>query len=151
MTLENHGNDAVENAATVFVIEHERRAGREPIDTRRTASTPADLVSGDRLIQIKGFAETSRGNDLRLEPPQAQAAVSRPNVHLYLVENVRQGDPAQFRLLDIHGDHLRRLMERAMERSYVTVPWPIAEYDALRAFGPTEHAGEAVAVPDRVI
>jgi hypothetical protein len=151
MTPEIHGSDAVQKAAMMFSIEHERRAGRDPIDTRYAASTPVDLVSGDRLIEIKGFSGTSRGSDLWLEPHEAQAAVSRPNVHLYLVENIRQGDPVRFRLLDIHGEQLRGLMERAVERSYVTVPWPVAEYDAVRAFEPTGHAGEPVAVPDRTI
>jgi len=131
MTTEIVGTQDIENAAVAFVIDRETRAGREPIDTRHVDSTPADVVSGDRLIEVKGYSETCRGNDLWLETPQAQAAVSRANVHLYLVENVRQGDPALFRLLDLQGDQLRRIMTRAVERSYVTVPWPEAEYDAL--------------------
>ncbi|HEX5332542.1 MAG TPA: hypothetical protein VFW79_07865 [Cellulomonas sp.] len=138
MTTEIVGTPAVDRAALEFVLDHERRAGREPIDARSTASTPADVVSGDRLIEVKAYSGTSRGNDLWLETPQAQAAVSRGNVHLYLVESVGQGDPALFRLLDIHGELLRRLMTRAVERSYVTVPWPEVEYDALSS---TERAG----------
>jgi len=51
---------------------------------------------------------------------------------------VRQGDPALFQLLDIHGEQLRRLMTRAVERSYVTVPWPAAEYDALSSVEPAD-------------
>jgi hypothetical protein len=148
MTSEIRGNDAVEDAAMAFVIDHEHRAGREPIDTRYAASTPVDLISGDRLIEIKAYGGTSRGTDLWLEPPEAQAAVSRHNVHLYLVENIRQGDPAHFRLLDIHGEQLRRLMERAVERSYITVPWPVAEYDTLAADTP---AAEAPAAVDRAV
>lgn len=141
MTTEIVGTTAVESAALEFVLDHERRAGREPIDARYVASIPADVVSGDRLIEVKAYSGTSRGNDLWLETPQAQAAVSRGNFHLYLVENVRQGDPALFRLLDIHGEQLRRLMTRAVERSYVTVPWPEAEDDALSSVDPA-------AIPD---
>ncbi|PVU83196.1 hypothetical protein DDP54_09515 [Cellulomonas sp. WB94] len=133
MTTEIVGTQAIENAAVAFVIDRETQAGREPIDTRYVDSTPADVISSDRLIEVKGYSDTSRGNDLWLETPQAQAAVSRGNFHLYLVENVHQGDPALFRLLDLHGEQLRRLMTRAVERSYVTVPWPEAEYDALSA------------------
>lgn len=141
MTTEIVGTAAVESAALEFVLDHERRAGRAPIDARYVASTPADVVSGDRLIAVKACSATSRGNDLWLETPQAQAAVSRANFHLYLVENVRQGDPALFQLLDIHGEQLRRLMTSAVERSHVTVPWPDAEYDALSSVDPA-------AIPD---
>ena len=138
MTTEIFGTPAAESAALAFVLDHERRAGREPVDSRSTESTPADVVSGDRLIEVKAYSGTSRGNDLWLETSQAQAAVSRDNFHLYLVENVGQGDPALFRLLDVCGEQLQRLMTRAVERSYVTVPWPAAEYDALTS---SEHVG----------
>jgi len=141
MTTEIVGTTDVENAAIAFVIDLETQAGREPIDARYVASTPADLVSGDRLIEVKAYGGTSRGKDLWLETPQAQAAVSRANFHLYLVENVRQGDPALFQLLDIHGEQLRRLMTHAVERSHVTVPWPDAEDDALSSVDPA-------AIPD---
>jgi hypothetical protein len=131
MTTEIVGTAAVESAALEFALDHERRAGRAPINARYTASAPAALASGDRLIEVKAYSGASRGIDIWLETPQAQAAVSRANFHLYLVENVRQGDPALFQLLDIHGEQLRRLMTSAVERSYVTVPWPNAEYDTL--------------------
>lgn len=147
MTPEIVGTTDVENVAIAFVIDRETQAGREPIDARYVASTPADLVSGDRLIEVKAYSGTSRGNDLWLETPPAQAAVSRTNFHLYLVENVRQGDPALFRLLDIHGEQLRRLMTRAVERSYVTVPWPVAEYDALSSIEPPDIDGHAASEP----
>lgn len=138
MTAEIVGTEDIEKSAVAFVVARETQLGREPIDTRYVTSTPADLVSGDRLIEVKGYSGTSRGVDLWLETNQAQAAVSLGNFHLYLVENVRQGDPALFRLLDLHGEQLRRLMTRAVERSYVTVPWPDVEYDALSS---TEPAG----------
>ena len=87
----------------------------------------ADLASGDRLIEFKAAGGSSRGFGLWLEPAQYRAATIPPDFHLSLVENVRQGDPAHFRLLDIHGEQLRRLLARAKERHY-TLPVPVAEY-----------------------
>ncbi|MGV8979301.1 MAG: protein NO VEIN domain-containing protein [Cellulomonas sp.] len=127
------GTQDIENAVVAFVIDRETQAGRKPIDTRFVTSTAGDLISGDRLIEVKGYSGTSRGADLRVGTDQAQAAVSDGSFHLYIVENVGQGDPALFRLLDLHGEQLRRLMIQAVERSYVTVPWPDDEHDALSA------------------
>ncbi|GGM90640.1 hypothetical protein ACFFX1_37315 [Dactylosporangium sucinum] len=47
------------------------------------------------------------------------------------MENVRQGDPAHFRLVEIGGVALQALLARKVERRYFTVPWPVAVYDAL--------------------
>jgi len=47
-----------------------------------------------------------------------------------VVDNVRAGDPAQFGLIDLHGDVLAGLLQRAKAQSYVTVPFPVAVYDA---------------------
>jgi len=33
-------------------------------------------------------------------------------------------------LIDLHGDVLARLLQRAKPQSYVTVPFPVAVYDA---------------------
>ena len=49
---------------------------------------------------------------------------------LYVVENVGQGDLGQFTLPVLGGDRLRRLLERAKEQGYYTVPWPVADYDS---------------------
>ncbi len=53
------------------------------------------------------------------------------NFYVYVVENVRQGDPALFTLRVLGGVDLRRLLERKKEQHYFTVPWPVAAYDAL--------------------
>lgn len=123
------GNAAIETAALLFVMAYERAAGREPVDTRHVASAPVDVVSGDRLIEIKAAGGTTRGTDIWLEPAQYDVARTDPRFHLYLVEDVRQGDPAQYRLIDLQGDQLQRLLTGARERRYYTVPWPVAEYD----------------------
>jgi len=38
--------------------------------------------------------------------------------------------PSQFRLTDLAGERLRKLLGRAVGRRYCTVPWPVADYDA---------------------
>jgi hypothetical protein len=48
------------------------------------------------------------------------------------VENVRQGDPSQFRLIQLGGEELATLLERAVEHLYYTVPVPVAVYDRLQ-------------------
>lgn len=58
----------------------------------------------------------ARGSDLWLEPAQFEAARTDRQFHLYLVENIRQGDPGLFRLIDLHGEQLDRLLSRARER-----------------------------------
>lgn len=123
------GNAAIETAALLSVMAHERAAGREPVDARHVASAPVDVVSGDRLIELKAAGGNTRGADIWLEPAQYEVARTDPRFHLYVVENVGQGDPAQFRLIDLHGDRLQRLLTRAKERRYFTVPWPVDEYD----------------------
>jgi hypothetical protein len=50
---------------------------------------------------------------------------------LMIVENVRQGDPAGFQVLDITGDLLVRMLERKRDKHYFEVPFPVAVYDAL--------------------
>ena len=123
------GNKAVESAAISWVMDLERSAGREPVDTR-FAAAQADLVSPPRVIEVKAFGKSCRGDDLWLETRQYQAALENPNFHLYVVENVRQGDPAMFWLRVLHGERLHVLLRRAKEQHYYTVPWPVAHYDS---------------------
>jgi len=46
------------------------------------------------------------------------------------VENIRQGDPELCTLKVLGGERLARLLRRAKERHYYTVPWPVADHDA---------------------
>jgi len=73
---------------------------------------------------------SARGQDVWLEVRQIEEARSNPDFWLYLVENIRQGDPAQFRLLRVGGQRLAGLLTRAMERRYFTMPFPVAVYAA---------------------
>jgi len=127
--MEIHGNKAIENAAISWVMEYERSKGREPMDTRY-AGAPADIESSGRVIEVKAFGRSNRGFDLWLETRQVDEARRNPNFFLYVVENVRQGDPTAFTFKIIGGDRLARLLERAKEQRYYTVPWPVADYDS---------------------
>jgi hypothetical protein len=123
------GNKAVEDAAIAWVIGLERAAGRDPRDTRY-AGAPADVVSPPRLIEVKAFGKSNRGYELWLETRQVEEARRNPDFYVYVVENVRQGDPALFTLKVLGGEQLARLLSRAKEQRYYTVPWPVREYDA---------------------
>ncbi|GAB3316469.1 hypothetical protein GCM10027451_33380 [Geodermatophilus aquaeductus] len=132
-TSELRSPKQVEDAAISFVVQQEKLAGREAIDTRYQGAV-ADLVSGDRIIEVKAAGTSFRGQDLWLETRQVQAARADPDrFWLYLVENVRQGDPAHFRLLRVGGEQLQQLMAKARERHYYEVPLPVAVYDAVLA------------------
>jgi len=124
-------NRAVEDAAIAFVIAYEKTQGRVASDTRGHGAA-ADLESDDgRLIEVKAYGGSARGSDLWLETRQVEEARSNPDdFHVYVVDNIRQGNPALFQLIDLHGDVLARLLQRAKPQSYVTVPFPVAVYDA---------------------
>lgn len=124
------GNRAIEDAAVAHVMQYEQLHGRRARDTRHTGAA-GDLVSGDRVIEVKAYGKSSRGHDLWLEVRQFEEARRNPNFWLYIVENVRQGDPAQFRLLEIGGAELQALLSRARERRYYEMPWPVTAYDRL--------------------
>jgi Domain of unknown function (DUF3883) len=121
-------NQAIEAGAIAWVMQLERRAGRQPRDTRYQGA-PADIESPPRLIEVKAFGKTNRGFDLWLEARQVEEALRNPDFYVYVVENVRQGQPERFTLKVLGGEVLRRLLERRKEQHYFTVPWPVAVYD----------------------
>jgi Domain of unknown function (DUF3883) len=81
------GNKAIEAAAIEWVMELERAAGRAPRDTR-FAGAPADVLSPPRVIEVKAFGKSCRGDDLWLETRQVEEARSNRDFYLYVVENV---------------------------------------------------------------
>ncbi|KUI19811.1 hypothetical protein AU193_07920 [Mycobacterium sp. GA-1285] len=123
------GNKAIEDAAIAWVMELERANGRQPKDTRYRGA-PADIESPPRLIEVKAYGTTARGMGLLMEVPQVEEARRNPDFYVYVVENVRQGDPAGFTLRVLGGPRLQRLLERAKEYRGYSVPWPVADYDA---------------------
>lgn len=135
MTVESpglHGPKQIEDAAIAFGMQIERAEGREPVDTRADKAAVADLVSGDRVIEVKAAGATSRGFELWPEPNQYREAGTNPDhFQLYLVENVRQGDPAKFRLLRIGGEQLAQVLPKAKHQEYRILPVPVAVYDQL--------------------
>lgn len=124
-------NKEIEDAAVGWVIEVEKQAGHMARDTRY-AGDAADISSPPRSIEIKAYGGSSRGQELWLEARQFDAAHRDADFWLYLVENVRQGDPAQFRLIQVGGEELAALLRGATEHRYYTVPFPVAAYDRLR-------------------
>lgn len=126
---EIQGNKAVEDAAIAWVIELERAAGRAPRDSRHRGA-PADIESPPRTIEVKAFGGSNRGYDLWLEVRQVDEAHRNPDFYVYVVENLRQGDPTRFTLRVLTGDHLQRLLTKAKEQRYYTIPWPVRDYDS---------------------
>jgi hypothetical protein len=143
----------VEDAAIAFVINYELGFGRLATDTRGTGA-PADVESDGRIIEVKAAGGSARGADLWLEAKQVVEAHGNPQFHLYVVDNVRQGDPSRFGLVDLHGDQLLELLQRAKEQRYFTVPFPVGVYDSKRQVPGQEGSSDppsAVATPKRIL
>lgn len=134
VALSNH---ETENRAIAYVIAHEKAAGRTAVDARHIPGSQVDVESTDvvtdekRLIEIKAFGGTGRGDFLWLEPNQVEALEQVPGSHLYLVTNVRAADPSEMRVLDLAGEQLRARLEAKREKHYFEVPMPVAVYDDL--------------------
>jgi hypothetical protein len=123
-------NRAIEDAAVAYVLDWEADHGRPSGDTRGTGAA-ADVAGPTRTIEVKAYGGYARGQDLWLETRQIAEGRGNPNFWLYVVENVRQGNTAHFRLLEIGGGQLQAMLDHAVERRYFTVPWPVAIYDEL--------------------
>jgi hypothetical protein len=143
MMVELRGNKVIEDAAISWVMRLERDSGREPRDTRYRGA-PADIESPPRTIEVKAFGRSSRGTDLWLETRQVDEAHDNPDFFVYVVEHVAQGDPSAFTLKVLGGKRLARLLERAKEQRYYTVPWPVADHDS----APADLAGDDLSSDD---
>ena len=111
------GNKAIEDAAIRWVIALEQAAGRQAQDVRYTGSA-ADVMSP--CNQVKAAGRSCRGNDLSLETRQVEEAEANPYFYIYVVENVRQGDPANFTLRVLGCADLHHLLAR--KRDSTTSP-----------------------------
>jgi len=123
------GNRVIETAALAWVMDLERQAGREPVDRRTDRGFPGDLWSAPRTIELKAVGGDARGADLPLEESQINAAAGDHQFFLYLVDNVAQGNPAQFRLRVFGGDQLQRLIRSVRRKVYYELPVPVREFD----------------------
>lgn len=131
MTFESLvGNKAIEDAAIAMVMQLERNAGRTPTDRRYEADFAGDISSPPRTIEVKAVGKDQRGWFVPLEARQYAAAVSDRNFWLYVVDNVRQGDPTAFRLKVFGGEQLARLLGAAKRREYYELPIPVGEFDS---------------------
>lgn len=127
----------VENRAITYVLEHEIAAKREPRDARKKAGSLVDVESYDpvsrqtRMIEVKAFGGSGRGEFLWVEENQVSALKDHPDAHLYIVTFIRSSDPSDIRLLDLTGPELQKRLELAKPKRYYEVPMPVAVYDAL--------------------
>lgn len=143
-------NQDVENAAIDFVLDRERARGRSALDARKLPAHGVDIVSTDHLgrrhlIEVKAYGGEARGGTLWLETAQVRAAQDYPDEFaLYIVENVRQGDPEEFRLLELEGATWRELLLNRRERHYVEVPLPVAVFDKVTSAA-EDHESRALA------
>jgi hypothetical protein len=122
-------SNRVEQAAIEWVLAYEREQGREPVDKRYERGFPGDIESPPRVIEVKATSTSYRGWFLPLEPIQLEHALEDPAFHIYVVENIGQGDPAEFTLRILSGERLRELAAKATERRYFEMSWPVASYD----------------------
>lgn len=121
-------NKAVEDAAVLYVIQHEQAAGRVAHDVRGTGAA-GDVSSVGRMIEIKAYGKSARGTFLWLESRQYEAARADPNFWVYVVDNVAQGDPKKFGLIKLGRERLAPLVCRAKEQRTYVLPFPVALYD----------------------
>jgi hypothetical protein len=132
MTAKWRCSKTVDDAAISYVIAHERRQGRDPYRVQHRDESadvasydPAGHHGGDRLIEVQAFGGSAQaGADLWLGADQIESARSRPSYHIYVVDNILQGDPTRFRLVDLHGDTLTQLLADARQQQYYAVPFP---------------------------
>ena len=122
-------NAAIENAAIEYVIAYETAQGRTATDTRGKGA-PADVKSDGRIIEVKAYGRSARGQDLWLEARQVVEAESNPDFWVYVVDNVRQGDPVKFGLRLLGGELLAKLVAKKRVQTTYILPFPVGEYDA---------------------
>ena len=123
-------NAEVEALAVDVVVRSAVARGSVVEDTRYVPDAVGDLVVDGTPVEIKASARSVRGEDLWLEPRQAQALLDG-SLALVLVEHVRADGSGTVRWLD--ADTLRRLLPRLREHRYFALPVPVAAYDALSA------------------
>jgi hypothetical protein len=100
-------NRAIEDVAIAYVLNWEAAHGRPSHDTRGTGAA-GDVAGVHRTIEVKAYGGFARGEDLWLEPRQVSEGRQNPNFWLYVVENIRQGDPARFRCCRSEARRFRR-------------------------------------------
>jgi hypothetical protein len=126
-TVPNH---VIEKSAIDWIIERERKEGRRAEDCR--GKRPADVYSPPRLIEVKAFGGTARGQILWLEEAQVREARGNPDFWLYVVDNIRQGDSRQFGLITFSQTEVLALLDRGRQHVHWEATLPTEEYDRKR-------------------
>ena len=125
-------NMDTEDFAIEYVLLLERAAGREPQDTRKTGD-PVDIVGPPRLIEVKAFGRSARGQAVPLEQRQVDALHANPDsFFLYVVENINEarsglGNPT---VLVLDGTKVLAMLATTKP---VTTYWPtlrVADYNS---------------------
>ncbi len=121
-------NAEVEALAIDIVRRMCQSRGSAVEDTRYVGSAVGDLLIDGQAVEIKASAQSVRGEDLWLEPRQAEA-LRVGALELVLVEHVREDGSGVVRW--IGSDLLEPLLSRLRENRYFTLPVPVATYDAI--------------------
>ncbi|MFC8674170.1 DUF3883 domain-containing protein [Streptomyces griseorubiginosus] len=123
------GNKETEQAAITHVIALERAAGRDPKDVR-TSGLPYDVESLPRLIEVKAFSRTARGEALPLEHRQVEAAKANPeHYYLYIVDNLARAEGAEVGVRILHGEALSAMIKRTQPQITYWPTFRATEYD----------------------
>ncbi|SEP19268.1 hypothetical protein [Trujillonella endophytica] len=134
----------VEDAAIAFVLEQEAVEGRLARDVRGTRAL-GDVVSGERIVEVRVFATPVRGQDVWLEPHLYETARAHPDRFWFYVVEDLGSDVARFRLLRLGGEPLQRMLEQAIKRRYYAVPVPATFQEDEDAAGIEDDDGAAAA------
>ncbi len=121
-------NAEVETLAIDIVRRMAESCGSVVEDTRYVASAVGDLLIDGQPVEIKASAGSVRGEDLWLEPKQAEA-LRVGALELVLVEHVMEDGSGVVRW--IGSDLLEPLLSRLRENRYFTLPVPVTTYDAI--------------------
>ena len=119
-------NREVENRAIAAVIAYELSQGRNARDARGQCA--GDVLSDDRVIEVKAYSRSARGTQLWLEPDQYAHALDNPNFWIYVVDQIADGAP---HVIPIGGDDLVTLAASASESTYYLAPLRVGDYDRL--------------------
>lgn len=118
----------VESLAIDLLTRTANARGSSVVDTRYLPDASGDLVIDRTAVEVKASARSVRGEELWMEPRQAEALRSG-DLSLVLVENVQADGSCTIRWAD--AEVLGRLLPRLREHRYFTLPVPVAVYDAL--------------------
>ena len=123
-----------------------------PRDARKSGD-PVDVISPPRLIEIKAYSRSARGQPLPIEQRQVDALHQHPDdFYLYVVDNIKeardgQGQP---RVLELDGQAVAAMVSRTPP---TMTYWPtlrVAEYDNARRLGPVPDQLSAGQIPPSI-